>query len=63
MTELNAMVAHEDAEGGVVLRHEVVDDSFLPEGDVEIRVEYSSVNYKDAWLSPRKVAWHGGVIR
>ncbi|AFM16349.1 putative quinone oxidoreductase, YhdH/YhfP family [Mycolicibacterium chubuense NBB4] len=48
MTEINAMVAHEDAEGGVVLRHEVVDDSFLPEGDVEIRVEYSSVNYKDA---------------
>jgi putative YhdH/YhfP family quinone oxidoreductase len=48
MTEINAMVAHQDAEGGVVLRHEVVDGSFLPAGDVEIRVEYSSVNYKDA---------------
>ena len=44
------MVAHEDAEGGIVLRHEVVDDSFLPDGDVEIHVEYSSVNYKDCLL-------------
>ncbi|MCV7070838.1 oxidoreductase, partial [Mycobacterium rufum] len=38
------MVAHEDGEGGIVLRHEVVDESFLPEGDVQIRVEYSGVN-------------------
>ena len=59
MTELNAMVAHEDAEGGIVLRHEVVDDSFLPEGDVDIRVEYSSVNYKDALAVTPK----GGVAR
>ena len=35
MTEINAMVAHEDAEGGIVLRHEVVDESFLPDGDVD----------------------------
>ncbi len=48
MTEINALVAHEDAEGGIVLKHEVVDESFLPDGEVEIAVEYSSVNYKDA---------------
>jgi len=59
MTEINAMVAHEDAEGSITLRHEVVDDSFLPEGDVEIRVEYSSVNYKDALAVTPK----GGVAR
>lgn len=53
------MVAHEDAEGAVVLRHEVVDESFLPEGDVEIHVEYSSVNYKDALAITPK----GGVAR
>lgn len=47
MSEFNAMVAHEDAEAGIVLRHEVLDESALPDGDVEIHVEYSSVNYKD----------------
>ncbi len=59
MTEFNAMVAREDAEGAIELRHEVVDESFLPEGDVEIRVEYSGVNYKDALA----VAPKGGVAR
>lgn len=59
MTEINAMVAHEDSEGGIVLRHEVVDETFLPDGDVEIHVEYSSVNYKDALAVTPK----GGVAR
>lgn len=59
MTAINAMVAHEDAEGEIGLRHEVVDESFLPQGDVEIRVEYSSVNYKDALAVTAK----GGVAR
>jgi putative YhdH/YhfP family quinone oxidoreductase len=45
---INALVAHEDAEGGVVVEHETVEDSFLPEGEVTIAVEYSSINYKDA---------------
>ncbi|HUO40957.1 MAG TPA: alcohol dehydrogenase catalytic domain-containing protein, partial [Mycobacterium sp.] len=45
---LDALVAHQHAEGGIALAHEVVDEAFLPEGDVEIAVEYSSVNYKDA---------------
>lgn len=46
--QFDALVAHEDAEGGVVLRHEVLDAAALPEGDVLISVEYSGVNYKDA---------------
>jgi len=59
MTQLNALVAHEDAEGGIVLRPEVVDDGFLPAGEVEIAVEYSGINYKDALaVTPR-----GGVAR
>ncbi|ORB32221.1 MDR family oxidoreductase [Mycolicibacterium parafortuitum] len=59
MTQFNAMVAHEDAEGGIVLRPEVLDESALPDGDVEIHVEYSSVNYKDALAVTPK----GGVAR
>jgi acrylyl-CoA reductase (NADPH) len=59
MAEVNALVAHEDAEGGITLRHEVVDESFLPDGEVEIAVEYSGINYKDALaVTPR-----GGVAR
>ncbi len=47
VTEINALVAHEDAENGIVTRHEVVDESFLPDGEVTIAVDYSGVNYKD----------------
>ncbi|CAN5361559.1 oxidoreductase [soil metagenome] len=46
--QFDALVAHEDAEGGIVLEHEVLDGAALPEGDVLIAVEYSGVNYKDA---------------
>ncbi len=42
-----------------MLRHEVLDESFLPDGDVEIAVEYSGVNYKDALAVTPK----GGVAR
>lgn len=53
-----AMVARE-SDGAITLAREVVADSFLPDGDVTIRVEYSSVNYKDALaVTPR-----GGVVR
>jgi len=59
MSELNALVAHEDAEGGITLKPETVDESFLPDGEVEIAVEYSGINYKDALaVTPR-----GGVAR
>lgn len=59
MVAVNALVAHQDAEGSIALTHEVVDDSFLPEGDVTIAVEYSGVNYKDALAITPK----GGVAR
>jgi len=59
MVAVNALVAHQDAEGAIALAHEVVDDSFLPEGEVTIAVEYSGVNYKDALAVTPK----GGVAR
>ena len=58
MVAVNALVAHQDAEGSIALAHEVVDDSFLPEGEVTIAVEYSGVNYKDALAITPK----GGVM-
>src|ERR1700675_398292 len=59
MVAVNALVAHQDAEGSITLKHEVLDESFLPEGDVQIAVEYSGVNYKDALAVTPK----GGVAR
>src|SRR4029078_13316162 len=59
MVAVNALVARRDAEGSITLAHEVVDDSFLPEGDVTIAVEYSGVNYKDGLAITPK----GGVAR
>lgn len=46
--EFDALVAHDDAEGGIVLRHETLPASELPDGEVLIAVQYSGVNYKDA---------------
>ena len=59
MASVNALVAHQDAEGSITLAPEVVDETFLPEGDVTIAVEYSGVNYKDALAVTPK----GGVAR
>src|SRR4029079_14818642 len=59
MVAVNALVAHQDAEGSITHTHEVVDETFLPEGDVQIAVEYSGVNYKDALAVTPK----GGVAR
>src|SRR5690349_4330064 len=59
MVAVNALVAHQDAEGSIALAHEVVDEGFLPEGDVTIAVEYSGINYKDALAVTPK----GGVAR
>ncbi|AQA06038.1 oxidoreductase [Mycobacterium sp. MS1601] len=59
LDEFDALVAHQDAEGGIVLRHEVLPVSALPEGEVLIAVEYSGVNYKDALAVMPK----GGVAR
>ena len=59
MAAVNALVAHQDAEGSITLAHEVVEDGFLPAGDVQIAVEYSGINYKDALAITPK----GGVAR
>src|SRR5215217_8743604 len=59
MVAINALVARQDEDGAIALKHEVVDTSFLPEGDVQIAVEYSGVNYKDALAITPK----GGVAR
>ena len=59
MAEVTALVAHEDAEHGVLLRQELLDDAALPDGDVTIAVEYSSVNFKDGLA----VTAGGGVAR
>jgi NADPH:quinone reductase-like Zn-dependent oxidoreductase len=58
MAEVTALVAH-DAEHGVLLRQELLDDTALPDGDVTIAVEYSSVNFKDGLA----VTAGGGVAR
>jgi acrylyl-CoA reductase (NADPH) len=59
MAEVNALVAHEDAEGSITLKPEVVDESFLPDGEVTVTVEYSGINYKDALAVTPK----GGVAQ
>jgi acrylyl-CoA reductase (NADPH) len=59
MVTMRALVAHQDAAGSVTLKPEMVEDTFLPGGEVTISVEYSSVNYKDALAVDPK----GGVAR
>ena len=58
MNSFQALVARQDGDG-ITASVETLDPSELPPGDVTIRVEYSSVNYKDALaVTPR-----GGVVR
>lgn len=53
-----ALVARE-TDGAITLAQETLDQDALPAGDVLVRVQYSSVNYKDALaVTPR-----GGVVR
>ena len=49
MTEFSALVLHEEG-GKVVPRLESVEDERLPAGDVTVRVEYSTLNYKDGMI-------------
>ena len=59
LAQVNALIAHQDAAGDITLQREIVDDTFLPDGDVTIAVEYSGINYKDALAVTPK----GGVAR
>jgi acrylyl-CoA reductase (NADPH) len=49
MTAFRALVLHEEG-GKVVPRLESLDDSRLPQGDVTVAVEYSTLNYKDGMI-------------
>ena len=49
MTAFRALVLHEEG-GKVVPRIESVDESRLPPGEVTVRVEYSTLNYKDGMI-------------
>jgi acrylyl-CoA reductase (NADPH) len=49
MTDFRALVLHE-AGGKVAPRLEAVDDARLPAGEVTVRVEYSTLNYKDGMI-------------
>jgi acrylyl-CoA reductase (NADPH) len=49
MTEFRALVLHEEG-GKIVPRIESVDDARLPPGGVTVRVEYSTLNYKDGMI-------------
>src|SRR3954463_6727244 len=49
MTSFRALVLYEEG-GKVVSRLESLDDSRLPPGDVTVRVEYSTLNYKDGMI-------------
>jgi acrylyl-CoA reductase (NADPH) len=49
MTGFRALVLHDEG-GAVVPRLETLDDTRLPDGEVTVRVEYSTLNYKDGMI-------------
>lgn len=55
-----ALIVDKDAEGKITRAFETLDDSRLPaEGDVTVKVEYSTVNYKDGLC----LTGGGGLVR
>jgi len=58
MNSFQALVARQDGDG-ITASVETLEQTDLPPGDVTIRVEYSSVNFKDALAVTPK----GGVVR
>ncbi|MGE5269215.1 MAG: MDR family oxidoreductase [Thiohalocapsa sp.] len=49
MTEFRALILHEEG-GKVVPRLEQVEEARLPPGEVTVRVDYSTLNYKDGMI-------------
>ncbi len=49
MSTFRALVLHDEA-GKIVPRLETLDESRLPQGDVTVRVAYSTLNYKDGMI-------------
>src|SRR5215216_4689868 len=58
-TSFPGFVVRKDSDGNITARVEQLTVSDLPAGEVLIRVEYSSLNYKDALASQG----HPGVVR
>jgi NADPH:quinone reductase-like Zn-dependent oxidoreductase len=59
MVAVNALVAHQTPKDPSRSHTRLSTDSFLPEGEVTVAVEYSGVNYKDGLAITPK----GGVAR
>jgi acrylyl-CoA reductase (NADPH) len=56
-----ALVVEKDADGNTQATVQEVEDARLPEGDVTVAVEYSTLNYKDGLcLGPG--GWAGAVL-
>ena len=55
----NALLVEKDDEGKTHASVQVIDESRLPEGDVTVDVEYSTVNYKDGLC----IGPGGGLVR
>src|SRR6266550_8432953 len=49
MNTFRALVLH-DEDGRVVPRIETVDEALLPPGEVTVRIEFSTLNYKDGMI-------------
>jgi acrylyl-CoA reductase (NADPH) len=58
LTQFRALVLHEEG-GKVVPRLETVDEARLPDGEVTVAVEYSTLNYKDGMV----LAGQGRLVR
>ncbi|WP_282608796.1 acryloyl-CoA reductase [Pelagibius sp. Alg239-R121] len=55
----NALVVEKDEEGKTAAAVQQIEDAQLPDGDVTVAVEYSTVNYKDGMC----VGSGGGLVR
>jgi acrylyl-CoA reductase (NADPH) len=49
-TQFKALVLDQDADGKVSASYQTLPNDRLPEGDATVRVEYSSLNYKDGMI-------------
>ena len=54
-----ALVVNKGADGAISQSIELLDDAALPDGDVTVRVEYSTLNYKDGLC----LTGNGGLVR
>lgn len=55
----NALIVNKSEDGAISAGIEQIDESRLPEGEVTVAVEYSTVNYKDGLC----ITGNGGLVR